>query len=72
MQGTDQQPRCRAHLQKAQGCGTLAPQFTKAYSEIFGEEFVDVPEQNTITFKLEWSDQGKKKTSASAEAQNPN
>jgi hypothetical protein len=29
------------------------PQFMKAYKEIFGEDFVDVPEQNTITFTLD-------------------
>jgi len=30
------------------------PEFTIAYREIFGEDFADVPEQNTITFKLEF------------------
>ena len=35
-------------------------EFTNAYRQIFGEDFVDVPEQNTITFRLEWEDQNKK------------
>jgi hypothetical protein len=30
------------------------PEFTIAYREIFREDFADVPEQNTITFKLEF------------------
>jgi hypothetical protein len=30
-------------------------QSRSAYKNIFGEEFADVPEQNTITFRLEWN-----------------
>ena len=30
-------------------------QFRSAYKSIFGEDFADVPEQNTITFQLEWN-----------------
>jgi hypothetical protein len=30
-------------------------EFRSAYKNIFGEEFADVPEQSTITFKLEWN-----------------
>ena len=30
-------------------------EFRSAYKNIFGEDFADVPEQNTITFKLEWN-----------------
>lgn len=48
------------------------PQFMKAYKEVFGEDFVDVPEQNTITFKLEWGEQSKKNSTALADARKPN
>jgi len=48
------------------------PQFMKAYKEIFEEDFVDVPEQNTITFRLEWGEQAKKDSSSSADVRKPN
>ena len=47
-------------------------QFIGAYKAIFGEDFVDVPEQNTITFKLEWGEASDKNTPASINAQKPN
>lgn len=48
------------------------PQFMKAYRETFGEEFVDVPEQNTITFRFDWGEHSKKDASPSIDAQKPN
>jgi hypothetical protein len=48
------------------------PEFMKAYKEIFGEDFVDIPEQNTITFRLEWGDQKKKKAPDVTGTQKPN
>lgn len=48
------------------------PHFIQAYKEIFGEEFVDAPEQNTITFNLEWEAPSNKSSSSSGDATKPN
>lgn len=45
-------------------------EFVAAYKEIFGEDFADIPEQSTITFHLDWSEQ--KKEAKPPTAQKPN
>jgi hypothetical protein len=48
-------------------------EFRKAYNDIFGEDPAEVPEQNTITFQLEWGQQqAEKERSVSDKTTKPN